>query len=289
MTNRNLVTLAAVAAALGVAAYFANGSAKKGAPRLNGEKVLPGFDAGAVASVEFGSGLKLASGSGGWTVSTYHNYPADRSKLADWLLKLAELKVGQVVRGKALDGAKDLVLRDASGKELAKLSLGEKHSKWGHGRYAGYKGETVLLSDSLDSLEGEGKSFIETKIVDTPYISFNGIAENVPEAELGFATGVVAKVTIAGDTNRTVTVGGKVKEGSDRYLKLDKGDWVFIVPSYSVDSLLPKPPPKDEKKDEVATEPVKAETEAEAKAKPEAKAEAPKEEAKEEKAEAKKE
>ena len=210
MTNKNLIVLAGVAAALGIAAYFANGSSKKGAPRLNGEKVLPGLDAGAVASIEFGDKLKLSSGADGWTVPTYHNYPADRSKLADCLLKLAELKVGQVVRGKALDGAKDLVLRDASGKELTRLSLGEKHSKWGHGRYAGYKNETVLLSDSLDFFDGEGRSFVETKIVDTPYISFNDIVENVPEAELGFATGVVAKVTIAGDTNRTVTVGAAV-------------------------------------------------------------------------------
>ncbi len=284
MTNKNLIALAAVAAVLGVAAYFANGTSKKGAPKLNGEKVLPALDAGAVASIEFGDGLKLASGADGWTVSTYHNYPADRSKLADCLLKLAELKVGQVVRGKTLDGAKDLVLRDASGKELTRLTLGEKHSKWGHGRYAGYKGETVLLSDSLDSFDGEGRSFVETKIVDTPYVSFSDIVENVPEAELGFATGVVAKVTIAGDTNRTVTVGNKVKDGSDRYLKLDKGDWVFKVPSYSVDSLLPKPP-KDEgaKKDEPkAEEPKKAEAakndEPAADAKAEPKAEEPKKE-----------
>ena len=66
-------------------------------------------------------------------------------------------------------------------------------------------------------------------------------------------------MTIGGDTNRTVTVGNKVKDGSDRYLKLDQGDWVYKVSSYSVDSLLPKPPPTkepaEEKKEESTEEP----------------------------------
>lgn len=263
MNNKTLLTLAGVAAVLGVAAYLANGSTKKGAPRLNGEMVLPGLDVAAVASVSFGDTLKIAAGDEGWTVATYHNYPVDRSKLTENLLKLTELKVGQVARGKKLDKTTDLVLRDAKGSELAKLTLGEKHAKWGHGRYAAFKGETVLVSDTLEAFDGDGKSFVETKIVDTPYISFNDIVENVPEAELGFATGVVAKVTIAGDTNRTVTVGNTVKDGSDRYLKLDKGGFIFKVPSYSVDSLLPKPPPEapqaEEKPAEEKTEEAKPE------------------------------
>ena len=120
--------------------------------------------------------------------------------------------------------------------------------------YATFEGETVLVSDSLDAFGTDGKSWVETKIVDTPWISFNDIAEGVSEADLGFATGVVAKVTIAGDTNRVATIGNKVKDGNDRYLKLDNSDWVYIVPEYSVDKLLPKPPP-EEKKEEVKEEP----------------------------------
>lgn len=243
MTNRNLLTLTAVAVVLGLGAYVANTrSTPNRVPRLNGQVVLPELDVSAVTSIAFGDTLKLAAGENGWTVPTYHNYPADRAKLAEALLKLADLKVGQVIRGKSLDGAKELVLSGADGRELAKLALGEKHAKWGHGRYAGFKGETVLVSETLDAFEGDGKSFVDTKIVESPYITFNDIVEGLSAEELGFTTGVVAKVTIGGDTNRTVTVGGVVKGGSDRYLKLDRGEWVYTVPSYAVESLLPKPP-----------------------------------------------
>ena len=162
--------------------------------------------------------------------------------------------MGQVSRGKKIENADVLTLKDASGKEVASLPLGEKHAKWGHGRYATFEGETVLVSDSLDAFGTDGKSWVETKIVDTPWISFNDIAEGVSEEDLGFATGVVAKVTIAGDTNRVATIGNKVKDGNDRYFKLDNSDWVYIVPEYSVDKLLPKPPP-EEKKEEVKEEP----------------------------------
>jgi len=249
MTNKNLITLVGAAVILGACAYFVNDGATAKVPRLNGKMVLPGLDVSKVAAVEFGQKLKLASSADGWTVASYHGYPADRGKLTENLLKLAELKVGQVARGKKLAKTDDLVLRDAGGKELVRLPLGEKHSKWGHGRYATFEGETVLVSDALESFDGEGKTFVETKIVDEPWVSFEDIVEGVAEAELGFATGVVAKVTIAGDTNRTVTVGNAAKDGS-RYLKLDRGNWIFKVPSYSVDKLLPKPPPKEEPKDE---------------------------------------
>ena len=140
------------------------------------------------------------------------------------------------------------------------------------------------MSDSLDAFGTDGKSWVETKIVDTPWISFNDIAEGVSEEDLGFATGVVAKVTIAGDTNRVATIGNKVKDGNDRYLKLDNSDWVYIVSGYSVDSLLPKPPKEEEKKDEAKSEEPKAEEpkaeepKAEEPKKEETKAEEPKKE-----------
>ena len=250
MTTKNLIVLGAVAAVLGGAAYFLNGGAKSSAPKLNGKAVVPGLDASAVAKIEVGSKLALAAGDKGWTVETYHGYPASREKLTENLLKLRDLKVGQVVRGKKLDATTPLVLRTADGKELANLALGEKHAKWGHGRYATFGGETVLVSDTLDAYEGDGKQWVETKIVDQPWISFNDIADaNLTEADFGFATGVVAKVTVGSDTNATIRIGNAVKGGSDRYLKVGSNDWVYVVSSYSVDKFLPKPPPEP-KKDE---------------------------------------
>ena len=254
MTTKQLAILLGAAAVLGGAALCLSSGSKPSGAKLNGKAIFPKLDISQVARVELGDKLKLASGEKGWTVETYHNYPADHAKLTENLLKLTELKVGQVSRGKKIENADVLTLKDASGKEVASLPLGEKHAKWGHGRYATFEGETVLVSDSLDAFGTDGKSWVETKIVDTPWISFNDIAEGVSEEDLGFATGVVAKVTIAGDTNRVATIGNKVKDGNDRYFKLDNSEWVYIVPGYSVDSLLPKPPKEEEKKEEVKEE-----------------------------------
>jgi len=254
MTTKNLVVLVGAAAVLGGAAWCLSSGSKPSGAKLNGKAIFPKIEMSEVARVEFGDKLKLASSDKGWVVETYHNYPADHAKLTENLLKLTELKVGQVARGKKLESTDALTLKDASGKELASLQLGEKHAKWGHGRYATFAGETVLVSDSLDAFGSDGKAWVDTKIVDTPWISFNDIAEGVSEEDLGFATGVVANVTIAGDTNRVATIGNKVKDGSDRYFKLDNSEWVYIVPEYSVDKLLPKPP-SEEKKEEVKEEP----------------------------------
>ena len=248
MTTKNLIVLGAVAVVLGGAAYFLNGGAKVSAPKLNGKAVVPGLDASQVAKIEIGTKLALAAGDKGWMVETLNGYPADREKIVENLLKLRELKVGQVVRGKTLDATTSVVLKDAAGKELAKLELGPKHEKWGHGRYAKFEGESVLVSDSLDAFEGDAKQWIETKVVDDPWISFNEIADaKLTEADFGFKTGVVAKVTVGSDTNRTITIGNVVKGGSDRYMKIAGQNWTYIVPSYSVDKFLPKPPPEPKK------------------------------------------
>ena len=168
MTTKNLITLGAVAIALGGTAYFLNGGAKSSTPKLNGKAVVPGLDASEVAKIEIGTKLALAAGDKGWTVATLNGYPADREKIVENLLKLRELKVGQVVRGKKLDATTPVVLKDAAGKELAKLELGPKHEKWGHGRYAKFEGESVLVSDALDAYDGDAKQWCNTRIASIP-------------------------------------------------------------------------------------------------------------------------
>ena len=58
---------------------------------------------------------------------------------------------------------------------------------------------------------------------------------------------------------RVATVGNKVKDGTDRYFKLDDGKWVFTISSYSAENMMKKrsdlvkvkeEPKKEEKKDE---------------------------------------
>ena len=168
MTTKNLIALGVVAVILGGTAYFLNGGAKSSVPKLNGKTVVPGLDASEVAKIEIGTKLALAAGDKGWTVATLNGYPADREKIVENLLKLRELKVGQVVRGKKLDATTPVVLKDAAGKELAKLELGSKHEKWGHGRYAKFEGEAVLVSDALEAFEGDAKQWCNTRIASIP-------------------------------------------------------------------------------------------------------------------------
>ena len=168
MNNKSLIILAAIAVVLGGAAYILNSGSKGSSPRLNGKAVVPGLDASEVAKIEIGTKLALAAGDKGWTVATLNGYPADREKIVENLLKLRELKVGQVVRGKALESTTPVVLKDAAGKELAKLELGPKHEKWGHGRYAKFDGQSVLVSDSLDAYDGDAKQWCNTRIASIP-------------------------------------------------------------------------------------------------------------------------
>ncbi len=168
MNNKSLIGLAVVAVVLGGAAYFLNSGSKGSAPRLNGKAIASGLKVADVARIEIGGKLTLVAGDKGWSAETLNGYPADREKIAENLLKLSELKVGQVVRGKTLDNPTPVVLRDAAGRELVNLPLGEKHAKWGHGRYAAFAGETVLVSDTLDAFDGDAKSWCNTRIASIP-------------------------------------------------------------------------------------------------------------------------
>lgn len=313
MNNKSLIILAAVAVVLGGAAYFLNSGSKGSSPRLNGKAVVPGFDASQVAQIEIGTKLALAAGDKGWTVATLNGYPADREKIVENLLKIRELRVGQVIRGKKLETTTPVVLKDAAGKELAKLELGPKHEKWGHGRYAKFEGESVLVSDALDAFEGDAKQWCNTRIASIPstdvtavsykhgkelveltkgtnstwvlkgltakeeldtsktysldsalsYLDFNSVADpKLTEAELGFSTGSIYTVTYKDGSNtvkRVATVGNTVKDGTDRYFKLDDKNWVFTISSYSAENMMKtrkdlvkaKPEPKkDEPKKE---------------------------------------
>ena len=267
MKKGNLAVLAAVAVVLGGAAYMLSSGSKPSAAKLNGKTILPGLDVSAVASIEVGDKLKLSAGDGGWTLDSLYGYPADRSKIAENLLKLVELKVGQVARGRALGDAKDIVLRDAAGKELARLPVGDRH----RGRYVGFAGETVLVTDSLDAFDGAVRDWCDTNIADFN-VSFNDVADPAltPE-ETGIATGVVHTVTVKEGTNdvqRVAVIGGTVKDGTDRYFKPEGGKWTYVIPSYSADRMLKEHEEKaeekaeekvEEKTEEKAEEPVNAE------------------------------
>ena len=151
MNNKNLIILGVAAVVLGGAAFFLSRGTATRAPALNGQKLVQPFDVEKVAKIEIGSALALVAGDEGWIVPAATNAPADRAKITENLLKLLDLKVGQVVRGKTIENPLAVKVFDANGGELAALTLGERHPKYGFGRYAAFKGETVLVADTLDA------------------------------------------------------------------------------------------------------------------------------------------
>ena len=202
MTAKNLNILIGVAVVLGVAAYFVGSGSKPSAPKLNGKEILPGFNAADVARIEIGGKLTLAAGEKGWVVESLYGYPASRDKIAENLLKLTELKVGQVARGRKLGSETAVTLKDAAGKEVAALKLGDTHSKkptgqaamyggggYPDGRYVAFGGETVLVKDTLDAFDGDAKKWCETRIASIPSSDVTAVSyrqgDEVVELEKG--------------------------------------------------------------------------------------------------------
>ena len=303
MNSKSLITLLGAAVVLGGTAYFMQSGSRPAAAKLNGKTILPGLSVADVARVEMGK-LTLAASADGWKVESLHGYPADREKIAENLMKLTELKVGQVAHGRKLGTEAKIALKDAAGKELATLTLGDKHTKkasgqaamygggYPDGRYVAFEGETVLVKDTLDAYDGEVRSWCNTRIASIPsadvqavkyahgkdvveltkgtnsvwtlkgltdkeeldtsktysldsalsYLDFNSVADpKLTEAELGFATGYVYTVTVkegSNTVNRVATVGNKVKDGTDRYFKLDDGKWIYTISSYSAENMM---------------------------------------------------
>ena len=75
----------------------------------------------------------------------------------------------------------EIVYTDASGKEVAALKLGDKHSKkatgqaamygggsYPDGRYVAFEGETVLVKDTLEAFDGDVKQWCNTRIASIP-------------------------------------------------------------------------------------------------------------------------
>ena len=289
MNSKSLFTLLGVAVVLGGAAYFMQRGSRPAAAKLNGKAILPGLRVADVARVEAGK-LTLAASADGWKVESLHGYPADREKIAENLMKLAELKVGQVARGRKLGAETKVALKDASGKELATLALGDKHMKkptgqaamygggYPDGRYVAFDGEVRSWCNtriaSIPSTDVQAVSFkhgaevveltkgtnsvwtlkglTDKEELDTSktysldsalsYLDFNAVADpKLTEAELGFATGYVYTVSVKDGSNtvtRVATVGNKVKDGTDRYFKLDDGKWIFTISSYSAENMM---------------------------------------------------
>lgn len=147
MKPRTVIILWIVALVLGVSVYFvkksASGDEKNATNRTPGQTLLADFAADKAATIEITGAEQsatLALKDGKWTVSQRDNFPANSRNINELLRTLAELKVSQAIEAgpsfaprfgmdenssAAETRGLTAVFKDASGKELAKVSFGK--------------------------------------------------------------------------------------------------------------------------------------------------------------------
>lgn len=187
MTTKQLASLALAAVVLGGLAFLSSNNKRMKTPLEVGKPVLKHLDLSAVQQLQVKENnkvkLALAGSDAGWVVKSLYGYPADITKIRANLLKLAELKIGQVATGRKLKDAQVVDFENAAGKSLAVLRLGETHNRapsgqmaqfgggggYPDGRYVATEGETVyLVSDSLEMFNDGPKSWVDTQIASVP-------------------------------------------------------------------------------------------------------------------------
>lgn len=183
MTSKNLVILAGAAIVLGGVAYVTSSSKHMKAPSLVGRQILPAFKLADVARVEIGGDKKvvLAASDAGWKIESLYGYPADVAKIRENILKLQDLKVGQVAHGKTIAKPVRVDLQNAAGKSLAALEMGDAHMSkprgqaaqfggggYPDGRYIKFADKTVLVKETLDAFDGDPRKWADTRIASVP-------------------------------------------------------------------------------------------------------------------------
>ncbi len=188
MKMRNLAVLLAAAVLLGFWAYWIVDSGRQARrPARVGQAVfedLPVNDVASIAITAPQTNFVIKRTEQNWVVAERYNYPAKFNKVADTLVALRDLKVGQVIPGgseraddfnlqppasNAAAAATRLELRDASGKPLAELLIGkhfttqppaggQQQMMFGGGGYpSGHyvklpDGTVALISRTLDNM-----------------------------------------------------------------------------------------------------------------------------------------
>ena len=206
MNGKKLLYLVVAAVLLTALAYWSARRQHAAPPAAIGKHVLPALDINAVARVEIlkdGRTVTLVRGDEGWSVAKLFGFPADVSKLRASLIKLQDLRIGDVARGMSF-GSNDVTLvdlQDGSGKSLAALRLGERYKRGGpaaetemyrpaEGRYVSPGGHAgvYLVKETFDEFDGESKAWTEAQILSIPSADIQAI-------ELSSPTGQTVRLT----------------------------------------------------------------------------------------------
>lgn len=195
---RTLVILVLLAGALIAGAIWMQNLPSKPTSTLIGSKIFPGLPINQIHKIMLATTsntLTLAKTKDIWTVANRFNYPADFDKIADSLLQLRELKIGQVINAdESQKGAFQLLdpgppsvdhkeqsgmrleLRDANDGLLASMLIGKPfmrtspnqgmptqldENQYPDGRYIQTAdGHICLVSQTLEYLDPEAKNWL---------------------------------------------------------------------------------------------------------------------------------
>ncbi len=148
MKKKQVLTLSAIAIVLGSALVIVKQTQKNSGPaaitsRAAGDTLFASFPAAVIAHIEItgaDGGVTLVKKDGKWTVAQRENYPANAVNVNEFIRALAELKITRSLEAgpsfaprfgmdeastKPEDRGLTATFKDASGKELAKVSLGK--------------------------------------------------------------------------------------------------------------------------------------------------------------------
>ena len=148
MKKKQVITLSAIAIVLGSALLIVKQTQKNSGPaaltsRAAGDTLFASFPATEIAHIEItgaDGSVTLVKKDGKWTVAQRENYPANAVNVNEFIRTLAELKVTRSLEAgpsfaprfgmdeastKPEDRGLTATFKDASGKELAKVSLGK--------------------------------------------------------------------------------------------------------------------------------------------------------------------
>lgn len=198
MKSKKILWLFVLALILVGAAYWTKRT-PGGAVGPAGTPLLPGLDVNSVAAIEIAEGgeiLRLARLDDVWCVTNSFNYPADFGRLAQRLISLRDVKIGQVQRGMSLDAEdlKQVSFFDAQGSRLGGLTIGagrqgasagdQPYYRPASGRFLSRDGDKTvfLVKESLDEWNADASGWLDSEII-------NLSASDIAKIEIGRASG----------------------------------------------------------------------------------------------------
>ena len=212
MKVKNLIILLVLAVILIGLAVLSSRDKSRSATNVIGTLILPDLPVNDVEKLVVSSSsdtLTVAKVEQVWVVPQKFNYPADFTKIRDVLLKLSELKIGQVIHvdesqrpNLKMTAPGDPVALDETGtlmelfgkenNKLASLLMGATHSRQSRGpqSFGGYPdgryvssddGKNVYLtSETLNEISTEIKDWLDTDLINVPSSEIKDITISGP-------------------------------------------------------------------------------------------------------------